>query len=102
MSTPPTVSCRRMSASVVASMSLVRANSTIRRRGARISGAPPGRGDAPRSRLTALVLARCAPGQILLDQVHHRGVGQRRHVAELAVLGDIAEQPAHDLAGPGL
>ena len=36
------------------------------------------------------------------DQVHHRRVGQRGDVAELAVLGDVPQQAAHDLAGPGL
>ena len=40
-------------------------------------------------------------GQPLLDQVHHRRVGQRGHVADLAVLGDVAQQPAHDLARSG-
>src|SRR5215218_10595534 len=37
-------------------------------------------------------------GQLLLDQVHHRRVGQRGHVAEVAVLGHVPQQPAHDLA----
>ena len=41
-------------------------------------------------------------GQPRLDQVHHRGVGERGDVADLAVLGDVAQQPAHDLAGAGL
>ena len=50
---------------------------------------------ATRRRLPRLV-------QVVLDQVHHRGVGQGGDVAELAVLGDVAEQPAHDLAGAGL
>ena len=40
--------------------------------------------------------------QLLLDQVHDRGVGQRGDVAELPVLGDVPQQPAHDLAGAGL
>ena len=29
-------------------------------------------------------------------------VGERRDVADLAVLGDVAQQAAHDLAGAGL
>ena len=40
--------------------------------------------------------------QPLGDQVHHRRVGERGDVADLAVLGDVAQQPAHDLARPGL
>src|SRR6478672_8814313 len=36
------------------------------------------------------------------DQVHDRGVGERGDVADLAVLGDVAQQPAHDLARAGL
>src|SRR3712207_5691453 len=47
------------------------------------------------------VLGGCR-GQLLLDHVHHRRVGQRRHVAELAVLGDVAQEAAHDLARAGL
>ena len=37
--------------------------------------------------------------RILVD---HVGVGQRRRVAEVATLGHVAEQPAHDLARAGL
>ena len=37
-----------------------------------------------------LLLARRA-GQLLLDQVHDRGVGQRGDVTELAVVGDVAQ-----------
>ena len=36
------------------------------------------------------------------DLVHHRGIGQRRGVAEVAALGHVAQQPAHDLAAAGL
>ena len=45
---------------------------------------------------------RRARAFLVLDQVHHRRVGQRGHVAHLAVLGDVLEQAAHDLAGAGL
>src|SRR4051812_27506075 len=38
-------------------------------------------------------------GELLLDQLHDRGVGERGDVAQLAVLGDVAQQPPHDLAG---
>src|SRR5215212_7945566 len=41
-------------------------------------------------------------GQLVLDHVHDRGVGQRGDVAELAVLRDVAQQAAHDLARAGL
>ena len=33
-----------------------------------------------------------------LELGHHVGVAQRRHVAQLAALGDVAQQPPHDLA----
>ena len=36
------------------------------------------------------------------DLVDDRGVGERRRVAEVAALGDVAEQPAHDLAAARL
>src|SRR3954463_12622131 len=35
---------------------------------------------------------------LALELLHHVGVAQRRDVAELAALGDVAQQPAHDLA----
>src|SRR5436190_11463279 len=38
----------------------------------------------------------------VLDELHHRRVGQGRHVADLAVLRHVLEKPAHDLARPGL
>src|SRR5262249_18088423 len=38
----------------------------------------------------------------LLELIHHRGVSQRRHVTQLAVLADVAKQAAHDLAGARL
>src|SRR4051794_14045299 len=40
--------------------------------------------------------------QLVLDHVHDRGVGQRRDVAELPVLRDVAQQTPHDLARSGL
>jgi pimeloyl-ACP methyl ester carboxylesterase len=43
-----------------------------------------------------------AGGHPLPDQVHHGRVGQGGHVADRAVLGHVAQQPAHDLAGAGL
>jgi len=39
-----------------------------------------------------------ARAQPLLDQVHHRGIGQCRDVPERPVLGHVAQQPPHDLA----
>src|SRR4051794_39607738 len=35
---------------------------------------------------------------LALELLHHVRVAQRRDVAELATLGDVAQQPAHDLA----
>ena len=72
----------------------------------------PGTACSPRPspRTTRLSAARPRPsadvlvgrvGQLLADQVHDRGVGERRDVAELAVLGHVAQQPAHDLAASG-
>src|ERR687889_2272944 len=80
------------------------------------TGAPPSIGSAgQRNRAASLPRALGPParrgpgsvlrgsgGQLLLDQVHHRRVGQRGDVAELAVLGDVAEEPPHDLARAGL
>src|SRR5829696_3407453 len=56
----------------------------------------------PRAAGLSRSVLRGGGGQLVLDHVHHRRVGQRRHVAELAVLGDVPQQPPHDLAGPGL
>src|SRR4051812_33739550 len=33
-----------------------------------------------------------------LDALHHRGIGERGGVTERLVLGDVAQQPTHDLA----
>jgi hypothetical protein len=38
----------------------------------------------------------------LADQVHHRRVGQRGDVTGVAAVRYVPQQPAHDLAGPGL
>ena len=57
---------------------------------------------AARSRPARSVLAGRRLRHARLDQVHHGRVGERGDVAELAVLGDVAQQPAHDLAGAGL
>ena len=35
---------------------------------------------------------------LLLELGDHRGIGQRRRVAERLAFGDVAQQPAHDLA----
>ena len=66
--------------------------------------APSGRHARTRSRGTRVrrsLLGGSARGAAaqLLD---HGGVGERRRVAEIAALGDVPEQPAHDLAGAGL
>ena len=45
---------------------------------------------------------RSAPLDHLVELLDHVGVAQRGHVAELAALGDVAQQPAHDLARAGL
>src|SRR5919202_1485499 len=43
------------------------------------------------------------PGRRLgADLLHDRRVGERGHVTELALLGDIPQQPPHDLPGAGL
>ena len=39
---------------------------------------------------------------LAVELLHHVRVAQRRDVAELAALGDVAQQPAHDLAGARL
>ena len=61
----------------------------------------PARADE-RRRLGGSVLALAGVDAPLRDQVHHRGVGEGGDVADLAVLGHVAQQPAHDLAGAGL
>ena len=40
--------------------------------------------------------------QVVIDHLDDRGVEQRGHVSELPVLGDVAQQPPHDLAAAGL
>src|SRR5262245_63211441 len=40
--------------------------------------------------------------ELVADRVHHARIGQRGDVAHLAMLGDVAQEAAHDLAGPGL
>src|ERR1039458_4684342 len=45
------------------------------------------------------------PGRLAhlgVDHVHHGRVEQRGDVAQLAVLGDVSEQAAHDLSAPRL
>ena len=53
--------------------------------------------------LSALLLAlRLALLDLVAELGHHVRVAQRGDVAELAALGDVAQQPAHDLARAGL
>ena len=71
--------------------------------GRRSAGAPPsrrGRG-AGRGGRSLLPLPLPLP-HTLAELLHHRRVAERRHVAELAALGDVAQQAAHDLAGARL
>ena len=49
-----------------------------------------------------LVVGRLRREVPRLDAVDDRGVGERRRVAERFVLGDVAQQAAHDLARAGL
>src|SRR5258708_15455027 len=49
-------------------------------------------------RPAALILLAASRLDPLLELAHDVRVAQRRHVAELAPLGDVAQQPAHDLA----
>src|SRR4051812_35991169 len=37
-----------------------------------------------------------------LELLHHGRVAERGHVSQLAALGDVAQEPAHDLPGSGL
>src|SRR3954451_23396676 len=63
-----------------------------------------GRRGATNGRATATAGARLAVAlrvallDLALELLHHVRVAQRGHVAELAALGDVAQQPAHDLA----
>ena len=65
------------------------------------SGSAPGEpGRSVRSRVSASVpVPALQPSR---DEIHHRGVLQRRHIAQRSVLGDVAQQAPHDLAGAGL
>src|SRR5438270_4838427 len=49
-----------------------------------------------------LLLLRLLLFDLALELVHHVGIAQRRDVAHGAPLGDVAQQPAHDLARAGL
>ena len=53
-------------------------------------------------RTCASLLGRLRREVPRLDAVDDRRVGERRRVAERLVLGDVAQQPAHDLARTGL
>src|SRR5262245_10953763 len=48
-----------------------------------------------------LVLLRLLRGS-LADLFDDTSIGQRGRVTQLAALGDVAQEAAHDLAGPGL
>mgnify|MGYP003351008375 CR=1 FL=1 len=48
------------------------------------------------------VLARVIGQVSRLDALDHTRVGERRRVAQGVVLGNVAQQSAHDLARPGL
>src|SRR5699024_7938400 len=62
------------------------------------------------SEVESVDIRRCAPvarasapaREPLLDQIHHRGVGEGLGVPHLAVLGDVAQQAPHDLPRTGL
>src|SRR5579875_2760334 len=60
------------------------------------------RAQAARDGSSALLLLLGSGDQPLADGVDHRRVEQGGDVAELAVLGHVAKQAAHDLAAPGL
>ena len=64
---------------------------------ARAGAATPAEPAAPRRHSSGGVSCGLA-----LDLVDDAGVGQRRGVAEVAALGDVAQQAAHDLAAAGL
>src|SRR4051794_22912387 len=70
-----------------------------RGRRAAIVRRPPTAVPAAKPPLLVPVRARL---HLLLEILHHAGLAQRRHVAELVPLGDVAQQPAHDLAGARL
>src|SRR4051794_16846802 len=50
----------------------------------------------------SVLVGALALGEVVLDQVHHRRIGECGDVADLTLLCDVPEQPAHDLSGPGL
>ena len=59
---------------------------------------------AGRAHATPATRPAGSAGWIAHQVVDHRRIGQRRGVAEVGeiVLGDLAQDPAHDLAGAGL
>src|SRR4051794_7772900 len=82
---------------------------TSRTSGAVAMGGPErsGRGGAPHSAPAAepsagLVLLLLALLHLSLELLHDVRVAERRDVAHLLALGDVAQQPAHDLARPRL
>src|SRR5437764_4212765 len=48
------------------------------------------------------VLAARARPKALADQVHDGRISERGDITHRAVLGDVAKEPAHDLAGASL
>src|SRR5829696_236736 len=77
-------------------------NDNLRRSAAQLARTLPQRDGALSCLRPPLVRRGLRCRQILLDQIHHRGVGQRSDIAQFPVLGNITEQPAHDLARTGL
>src|ERR671910_693232 len=49
----------------------------------------------------ALAISLFLSGELLLEILHDSRLAQRGHVAQLAALGDVAQQPAHDLSRAG-
>src|ERR1700745_3340133 len=63
------------------------------------AGAAPAR---PRCGRGIIERPSAAGGGSALELRKYRRVTQRGHVAGLAVFRDVAQEPAHDLPGPGL
>ena len=54
------------------------------------------------ARLTATLASRLLRLVLVLQPAHHRRIRQGRRVTQRPSLGDVLEQPPHDLAAPGL
>src|SRR5215203_6254613 len=57
-----------------------------------------GKGQSGPSDIDSGRLSSLVAGELRLELLHHARLAQRRHVSQLAALGDVAEQSAHDLA----